>query len=175
MGKLKLILLGLTILIMVSPLVSGAIGEEESDFVGRIALTEKERLAVAAAFANTIVTKEIENQHLEAEVSGYDSESCALVIVKTLSANWKEINQYRICGGLISEQSEPESESSEQASFDDFVQNIRRKAQQFGMAHGIFQDRAVKAVKLERDAKCTVEVGVYEKKKLTRQETYPCD
>ncbi len=153
----------------------GTDGGGLTEVSGRIPLNEKEEMAVAATFAGTVVTRKLQDQHLEAALSGHDANGCSLVTVTALTTAWKEINRYRICNGLITEERRLESEVSEKESFEDFIQEIAGKARQFGMAQGVFKKLTVKAARLSTGNTCAVEVGVYKDRKLTREETFPCN
>lgn len=136
---------------------------------GRVPLNERERIAVAASISGTVVSRDLKTYRLEALPGKNDGDGCVPVTVKAALPQWDDVYRYRVCSGLIFE------ESGLERDLEEVIQGIAKKARKYGLAQAAFQGFIVKGSSLSLGKQCEVEIGVYKDKQLIEKRRLPCE
>ncbi len=159
--------------IMSVPAYAKADSQNPQTMTGRIPINAREQIAAAAAISGTVVCKILDGQQFEASPGKGDQRGCIPVTVMVSTSGWEDSYKYIVCDGLITEEAESIPERG-RVDIDDFIAQLAKKAQESGMAQGVFNGFTVKAVVLPHEQNCEVEISVFKGKHLTRKSRLPC-
>lgn len=146
-----------------------AYAQEPTLPTGRLPLNEREGVAVSASISGTVVSRDLKLYRLEALPGKSDNDGCVSVAVKAVSSQWEDTYNYKVCSGLIFEESVLERD------MEDVIRGVAQKARKYGLAQAAFQGSIVKGSSFTSGSRCEIAISIFKGKQLTEKRVLPCE